>query len=173
MTQQKKTNDDIRKKLRARRMELGLKQTDVAIQSGISESSITMIERGAVKNPKPETIGLIAKALGIELESLYETGSREVITVGREMINMILDSEGDTYEPRGLFVCMDIVDGERVYTAVRNLDGSGETEEFRNKRAAERWLEGYPVQSKCFYRKEKETDDDAGKLKRMAALCKD
>lgn len=159
-------NDYMRKRIRERREELGFTQLDVAVRAGVNESSINMIERGVVK-PKPQTVRMIAEAIGVGLESLYETGTNEIAVVSREMVDIILDSDGDTYEPRGLFICVDIVDDEKVYTAVRNLDGSGETEEFRNKRAAIRWLEGYKVHEKCFYRP-REKDRDVEKVKRVA-----
>lgn len=37
--------------------------------------------------------------------------------ISREKLDEMLDSPGETYEPRGLFICLDKVDGEWVYTA--------------------------------------------------------
>jgi hypothetical protein len=63
----------------------------------------------------------------------------------REELDEILDSPGDTYEPRGLFVCWDQVDGQDVWTAVNNINGDAVTDEFIDRRSAVRWLHGYPV----------------------------
>lgn len=162
----KSKNDYMRKRIREMRTERGFTQLDLAVRAGLNEGTIETIERGVV-TPKPETVRRIAEAMGVGVESLYETGTNEVVVVSREMVDIILDSDGETYEPRGLFICVDIVDGEKVYTAVKNLDGSGETEEFRNKRAAQRWLVGYKVHEKCFYRPV-EKDCDIEKVKRVA-----
>lgn len=71
----------------------------------------------------------------------------------REEFNKILDSPGETYEPRGLFLCRDWLScGKFVWSAMRNMDGAGETEEFFERRSAIRWLHGHPVGEAQFYR---------------------
>lgn len=159
-------NDYMRERIREMRTERGFTQLDLAVRAGVNEGTINVIERGVV-TPKPETVRRIAEALETDVKNLYKTGQSDVVVVSREMVDRILDSEGETYEPRGLFMCADVVDGEKVYTAVKNLDGSGETEDFRNKRAAQRWLEGCKVHGKCFYRPV-EKDCDIEKVKRVA-----
>jgi transcriptional regulator with XRE-family HTH domain len=49
----------------ARRLELGWSQPALAERSGIGQSHISKIERGAV-TPKPETIERLARALGVD-----------------------------------------------------------------------------------------------------------
>lgn len=65
--------------------------------------------------------------------------------VSRAFLDRVLDSPGPTYEPRGLFLCWQEIDGEDVWTAMRNRDGEGLTEDFVKKSAAVRWLHGYVV----------------------------
>lgn len=72
--------------------------------------------------------------------------------ISREKLDEMLDSPGEKYEPRGLFICLDKVDGEWVYTAVNNRNGDALTDEFINKRSAVRWLHGHPVTDEQRYR---------------------
>lgn len=44
----------------------------LAEKSGLSETTISRIKRGA-QNAKPETIGKIAQALGVDVDELLET----------------------------------------------------------------------------------------------------
>lgn len=47
----------------------------------------------------------------------------EYTRVSREFLDKVLDSPGETYEPRGLFLCRQEIDGEEVWTAMRNENG--------------------------------------------------
>lgn len=75
-----------------------------------------------------------------------------VTEITRAEMNKILDSEGETYEPRGLFLCQEAVGGVLIYTAMRNLDGEGLTEDFVNRSVAVRWLHGLKACDKWIYR---------------------
>lgn len=75
-----------------------------------------------------------------------------VAEISREKMNEILDSPGETYEPRGLFLCTENVGGVAVYTAMRNTDGGGLTEDFTTHRAAVRWLHNFPVTEQYIYK---------------------
>ena len=63
--------------------------------------------------------------------------------VTRAFLDALFDS--DDYEPRGLFLCEDEVDGRVVYVAVDNSQGEALTEEFVFKYAARQWLKGKPA----------------------------
>lgn len=78
--------------------------------------------------------------------------------VSRRELNQILDSPGETYEPRGLFLCWDLVDDKDVWTAVNNIQGDAITEEFIDKRSAVRWLHGHAVAEKQKYRGKSKTE---------------
>lgn len=85
--------------------------------------------------------------------NVWHGNEMEYFFLKRHELDGILSQSGETYEPRGLFVCRDrIGDGVTVYTAVRNLDGSGETEEFRNLSGAVRWLHGLTFYERSLYR---------------------
>ncbi len=88
--------------------------------------------------------------------------------ISRERMNKILDSLGETYEPRGLFICMDKVDRMWVYTAVNNLNGDAITDEFITKRSAVRWLHGHPVTDEQRYLQAGEKTKSARRLAEIA-----
>lgn len=75
-----------------------------------------------------------------------------VVEISRKKMNKILDSPGETYEPRGLFLCVENVGGVAVYTAMRNIDGEGMTEDFTTHMAAVRWLHNFPVTERYIYK---------------------
>lgn len=75
-----------------------------------------------------------------------------VVEISREEMDKILDSPGETYEPRGLFLCTERVGGVAVYTAMRNIDGEGLTEDFTTHMAAVRWLHNFPVTERYIYK---------------------
>lgn len=72
--------------------------------------------------------------------------------VSREFLDRILDSPGKTYEPRGLFLCDQWIGGVQIWTAMRNLDGEGETEDFLHRRTAVMWLNGHAFGESAFWR---------------------
>lgn len=72
--------------------------------------------------------------------------------VTRAYMDKILDSTGETYEPRGLFLCSEVIGGVTVYTAMRNLNGEGLTEDFISHLVAVRWLHGIPTSEKSIYK---------------------
>jgi transcriptional regulator with XRE-family HTH domain len=59
------------------RKNTGKKQQDLAKEAGISQSLLSKIEKGKVKNPTHQTIGLIAKALGMTTDQLDEACTAE------------------------------------------------------------------------------------------------
>lgn len=75
-----------------------------------------------------------------------------VVEISREKMDEILDSPGATYEPRGLFLSTECVGGVAVYTAMRNLNGEGLTEDFTTHVAAVRWLHNFPVTERYIYK---------------------
>lgn len=80
-------------------------------------------------------------------------GKRVPVTeITRAEMDRILDSEGETYEPRGLFICQETVGGVLIYTAMRNIDGEGQTEDFVNRTVAVRWLHGLKTCDKWIYK---------------------
>ena len=69
----------------------------------------------------------------------------KIETVTRAFLDKLFDSEGEKYEPFGLFIAQDEVDGKTVYVAVDNAEGEALTEEFRTRQMAVMWLHGYSV----------------------------
>lgn len=53
----------------------------------------------------------------------------------------------DDYKPYGMFVCMENIGGETVWTAVDNRTGEAFTEEFRTRYAATMWLHGRKIKN--------------------------
>lgn len=56
-------------KLRRKRIEAGLNQTDLALETGIQQSHISRLERGA-SSTTPKSLGRIARALGCTIADL-------------------------------------------------------------------------------------------------------
>lgn len=69
----------------------------------------------------------------------------EIIEVTRPFLNKLFDSPD--YEPRGMFVCEDEIDGQDVWTAVDNRNGEALPEEFVTKYAATMWLRGKKIRN--------------------------
>lgn len=72
--------------------------------------------------------------------------------ITRAEMDKILDSPGETYEPRGLFLCQEVIGGVDVYTAMRNIHGEGITEDFVTHTSAVRWLHGFSVSDRLLYK---------------------
>ncbi|MGN1472604.1 MAG: hypothetical protein ACI4WZ_00900 [Eubacteriales bacterium] len=70
----------------------------------------------------------------------------EIIEVTRPFLKKLFDS--DNYEPRGMFVCEDEIDGKTVWTAVDNRNGEALPEEFLTKYAATMWLRGRRIRNR-------------------------
>lgn len=60
------------KNLKKIRIEKGWSQEKLAKEAGISYNTLIKIERGAIKNPKIDTIIKIANALGVSIDELIE-----------------------------------------------------------------------------------------------------
>ncbi len=75
----------------------------------------------------------------------------EYTRVSREFLDRVLDSSGESYEPRGLFLCRQEIDGEEVWTAMRNENGEGLTEDFKSRKPAVRWLHGYGASEGAYW----------------------
>lgn len=56
--------------LRQRRIRAGLNQGDLAERTGLSQSYISLLERGVKKKPTARTLGIIARELGCEVSDL-------------------------------------------------------------------------------------------------------
>lgn len=86
--------------------------------------------------------------------------------VSREFLDRVLDSPGETYEPRGLFLCDQYIDGERIWTAMRNENGEGLTEDFVSKRTAVLWLRGHEFKAETYWKPDRKKKD-ADRLERL------
>ena len=75
--------------------------------------------------------------------------------MSREFLDRVLDSPGESYEPRGLFLCRQEIDGEEVWTAMRNENGEGLTEDFKSRKPAVRWLHGYGASEGAYWKPDK------------------
>lgn len=89
--------------------------------------------------------------------------------ITREALDMMLDSPGETYEPRGLFICWQEIDGQNVWTAMRNENGEGLTEDFKTKRSAVLWLHGHVVGERNYWKAEEKSQNrkEADRLERL------
>lgn len=67
----------IGKTVREARINLGMTQTEFSALVGITQSHISMIEKGKRK-PKIETVRKIARALDLDVEKLIQTGGIEL-----------------------------------------------------------------------------------------------
>lgn len=56
--------------MRRLRMERGMKQKDVALASGVTQSQISMIEGGRIPGPRAPTLKKIADAIGVTVDQL-------------------------------------------------------------------------------------------------------
>lgn len=63
------------KQLRRIRQDQGIRQKDLAAKCGIRPATICDLERGKIKNPRVDTLRKIASALGVSLESLFDTAA--------------------------------------------------------------------------------------------------
>lgn len=64
------------RRLQAMRMSAGLTQQALCQKAGLSYSTLTKIERGAIKAPSIFTIKSIGEALGVGMDELLETSAR-------------------------------------------------------------------------------------------------
>ena len=70
-------NQDLSDAVKKRREELGLTQAEVANRAGIGQPYISKIERGIIKSPSSSTIEALAKALEMDVDTLWWTMSAE------------------------------------------------------------------------------------------------
>ncbi len=63
------------KQIREARARAGLTTKDAAVLAGISRQEWSRIENGHASEPRPETLGRIERALGIEIRPEEEAGS--------------------------------------------------------------------------------------------------
>ena len=70
----------------------------------------------------------------------------DVKAVGRPFLDKLFDSPD--YEPRGMFLCEETIDGQDIWTAVDNRNGDALTEEFMSKYAANMWLRGKKIRNR-------------------------
>jgi transcriptional regulator with XRE-family HTH domain len=69
----------IAERIRRRREEVGLSQTDLAHQSGISRTYLSLIERGEAKNISLNVLSRLAVALSTSASSLTGEAEEEVV----------------------------------------------------------------------------------------------
>lgn len=91
--------------------------------------------------------------------------------ISREALDEMLNAPGVGvgYRPLGMFLCIDEIDGEWVYTAVDNRDGQALTEDFVTKRSAVRWLHGHPVADEQIWKPKNERVSGARRMAQLAA----
>jgi transcriptional regulator with XRE-family HTH domain len=65
-----KSSTSLGQKIKALRKEKGLTQEQLAIKAGVSYTTLTKVENGAIKNPSFETVAAIAKGLEMSLDVL-------------------------------------------------------------------------------------------------------
>lgn len=94
----------------------------------------------------------------------------EYTRVSREFLDRVLDSPGESYEPRGLFLCRQEIDGEEVWTAMRNENGEGLTEDFKSRKPAVRWLHGYGASDGAYWTPDK-TKREVRKIEKITKEC--
>ena len=66
-----KGGDKMVTKLKVRRISLGLKQKDVAAQSGITSQYLRNLETGKAKNPSIAVMKRLADVLGCTVQELF------------------------------------------------------------------------------------------------------
>jgi transcriptional regulator with XRE-family HTH domain len=59
-------------KLKRYRRAAGLTQVELAERAGVAQSTIVMIERSQIAEPRPGTLRSLAEALGIEIIDLLD-----------------------------------------------------------------------------------------------------
>ncbi|MBI5846509.1 MAG: helix-turn-helix domain-containing protein [Nitrospirae bacterium] len=108
--------ENLGKRLKYYREQIGLSQIDLSEKSGISQASIARIESGRQKNLKRETMNKLADGLGISLTELMEpvimvreeevayVSAKTVPVLGIKDIDVMKDlgisaSKADTFEP--------------------------------------------------------------------------
>jgi transcriptional regulator with XRE-family HTH domain len=126
---------DIHEKVKELRKRTGMEQYEVSVEADISIGMARKIEQGPCR-VTDKALKNIALAFGVRVVDLFNRAEIAVEDISREKADELLASKGDTYEPRGLFVVRDFVGGDEVFTAIQNLDGTAETEEFTRHRAA-------------------------------------
>ena len=80
--------------IRAKRLEKDLSQRDLATAAGLSNAEISRIESGKRKSPSPAILKVIAKALNVTLDEIYEQAG--IIEKGQKFTDKFLEDHGDT-----------------------------------------------------------------------------
>lgn len=159
---------DVSQKVKELRKAAKITQCELSIEADMSQTMVMKMEKGECRL-SDKMLRNIARCFGVNMVDLFDRAEIEVEDISRAKADELLASTGDTYEPRGLFVVDDLVDGSRIYTAIQNLDGSAETEEFTTHRAAVNWLHGRNVGREYYYMPDKaEKSDDVEKLEKIA-----
>lgn len=89
--------------------------------------------------------------------------------ISREKFDAILDAPGKLYEPFGNYICMQEIHGQTVWTAMKNENGEGLTEDFTSRNAAARWINGTYVSEKSFWKPPAE-DKEISKIRKAAEV---
>jgi len=80
--------------IRTKRLEKDLSQRDLATAAGLSNAEISRIESGKRKSPSPAILKVIAKALNVTLDEIYEQAG--IIEKGQKFTDNFLEDYGDT-----------------------------------------------------------------------------
>jgi transcriptional regulator with XRE-family HTH domain len=101
------------KLIAARRRELGLSQEQLAARAGISKPTVQNIEAGRQRNPQPDTLAKIAKALQLSIREL--TGERvPVLDAMREAAEIVEGFRPSTRTEQAILVDPELTDEEKV-----------------------------------------------------------
>lgn len=83
------TKEDIGKKIKERRNQLGMTQTDLGKKLGVGKSTICKYEKGVLNNLTMGTQKKIAEALRMDVTELFATDYRSLITSGDDYADLI------------------------------------------------------------------------------------
>jgi transcriptional regulator with XRE-family HTH domain len=110
-------------RLAAARRRAGLSREQLAVESGLSWSAITQIETGRRANPRADTLGALAAALGVTVEYLLGTSAPAGPLLDHQAL-IYLDV-ADFVETAGPFLQAGVASGDTalVVTGPENADG--------------------------------------------------
>jgi transcriptional regulator with XRE-family HTH domain len=109
-------------RLAAARRRAGISREQLAVESGLSWSAITQIETGRRPNPRADTLGSLAAALGVTVEYLLGTSGPTSALLDHHAL--IYRDVADFVETAGPFLREGVAGGDAVLvvTAPENAD---------------------------------------------------
>ena len=88
--------------LRVLRLNQGLTQAELAALAGVSEYTVTRLERGQRKRPHPATRRKLAAALGVPIADVDELrGNSEYAPLAPRALPRVAERRGPPYDPSG------------------------------------------------------------------------